>query len=112
MPPGAFSFNGSRTVLSVTEERLFGVGLMGDFYCLDRESGELLWKKHLVKDFGGKDPLWGVPQTPFVHKGAVLVAAYGKSALLAKYDQQSGELIWSSCAGFCRDMGLPGSFRL
>lgn len=94
--PGKFSFNGSRTVPTVTAERIFGVGLMGDFYCLDRASGKLLWKKHLVRDFGGKDPKWGVSQSPFVYGDAVLVAAHGKSVRVLKYKQRSGDLVWRS----------------
>lgn len=95
--PGKTGFNGSRIVPTVTEDYIFGVGLMGDFYCLERKSGRLLWKKNVVKDFGGKKvQSWGASQSPFVHGDSVLVAVHGESVRIISCDQRSGEIIWQS----------------
>lgn len=94
--PGKSGFNGSRTVPTVTEDYIFSVGLMGDFYCVDRKSRKLLWQKNIVSDFDGPKPNWGVSQTPFAYKDSVLVAVYGSEVRIIKCDQETGEITWKS----------------
>ena len=45
--------NGARGTPTLDGDLLFAIGGGGDLTCLKAESGEVVWSKHLVKDFGG-----------------------------------------------------------
>ena len=48
------NYPGARTTPTVEGERLYALGSDGDLACLDMAKGNVLWKKHLRSDFGGK----------------------------------------------------------
>jgi outer membrane protein assembly factor BamB len=98
--PGEVSFNGSRTTPAVSENHIYAVGLMGDFYCLDRKTHQLVWHKKFEDEFSSAAPgHWGVAQSPSLYKNMVIVAPQGEDAFLAAYDQMTGNLLWKT-AGF------------
>ena len=40
---------------------------------LDRKSGKILWKMHLIDDFGGNLPTWGMTATPLLVDDKLIV---------------------------------------
>ena len=70
--PGKFSHNGSRSVPAVDADYVYTVGALGDFYCISRKTHKPVWKKQLVKDFGGKKPMWVVAQSPLLYDDLVI----------------------------------------
>jgi outer membrane protein assembly factor BamB len=114
--PGTLPYNnGSRNVPTVDGPLVFAVGPMGQFYCVDRESHQLRWSKHLVGDFrdsrvdvakapGNREeqlaraqlPTWGLTQAPLVYGDAVIVAPQTQSTGLVAYEKSTGNLRWRS----------------
>lgn len=95
--PGEVSFNGSRTTPTVTEKYVFSVGMMGDFYCIDRATHKPVWSTNLLKDFKGADPGgWGVAQSPSLYKDMVIVAPQAPNAFVVAFRQATGEIVWKS----------------
>ncbi len=94
---GRTSHNGSRTTPTVTENHVFTVGLLGDFYCFDRKTHKPVWSKNLLKDFGpSKKPNWGFSQSPSLYQDLVIVAPQSPAAFVAAYKQATGELVWTT----------------
>lgn len=94
--PGSVSYDGSRTAPTVTEDRLYCVGMLGHFHCIDLSSGKPLWAKNIRADFGEDVPRWGVTQSPSLYEELVIVAPQAKDAFVAAYHKDTGEIVWKT----------------
>jgi len=92
--PGRLSHNGSRSIPTVDEKRIYAVGPFGNVYCVDRHSGKPLWNLQLQKEFGSKVPNWGFSQSPLLVKDLVIVAPMSDQAGLAALQQETGKVVW------------------
>ncbi len=97
--PGKLSFNGSRSVPTVTRRHIYTTGAFGDVYCLDRKTHEVVWKRHLIDDFeGSKLPMWGIGFSPYVYKKWILLSLPNSRAGLVALDRKTGRTVWESPA--------------
>ncbi len=94
--PGKLSHNGSRSTPAVDKKYVFTIGAFGDFHCISKATHKPVWKKHLLRDFGGKRPGWGVSQSPVLYGNLVIVAPLGAQGGVVAYDKSSGKEIWKS----------------
>lgn len=98
--PGSISYPGSRSVPSIDDNRVYSCGPYGDLYCIDVNTHKPVWKKNIVKDFGGsKIPLWAISQCPLIYSDMVIVSYYKDpySGLVA-YNKMNGNVIWKTDA--------------
>lgn len=94
--PGETSHNGSRTAPTIDENRVYSVGMLGHFYCIDRKTRQPVWNKNLLTDFGVNKPGWGVVQSPSLYKDLVIVAPQAPDAYVVAYNKNSGDLVWKT----------------
>lgn len=98
--PGSASYNGSRTVPTVTDEYVYAVGLTGQFYCFDRASHALKWKIDLPAAYPpSSDPNWGYAQSPSIYGDTVIVAPQSPKAFVAAFDAETGAEVWANTSG-------------
>jgi outer membrane protein assembly factor BamB len=95
--PGKFSHNGSRSTPAADAQRVYIVGPLGHFHCLDRKTHGVLWKKNLLADYGGGKPKWAVAQSPLLYKDMVIVAPQKRAGIVA-FDKVTGETVWETPA--------------
>ncbi len=86
---------GPRTTPTVDGKRVYALAGQGNLTCLDSGTGEIVWKKNLVDDFGGKIPNWGYSESPLVDGQKVVVKPGGKKCVVA-LNKNDGELIWAT----------------
>ncbi len=72
------------------------LGATGVVSALDTETGVLLWKASLAKQFSATTPDWGFSSSPIIHKGTVIVSPGASRASVVAFDLLSGKLLWSS----------------
>lgn len=102
--PGRTSHDGSRMTPTVTDSHVYAVGLTGQFYCVDRNDGSLVWRRDLPNDFPVRGNLrWGMVQSPSIYKNLVIVAPQSKDAFITAFDKSTGDLVWASA-----NLGKPG----
>lgn len=94
--PGGVSHDGSRTAPTVTEDRVYFVGLLGHFTCLDLATHKPVWTRNICADFGVEVPRWGVAQAPSLYKNLVIVAPQAEEAFVAAFDKDTGEVVWKT----------------
>ena len=94
--PGWGHFAGPRCTPTVDGDLVFAVGQYGQVACLDASSGEEIWRKDYIKDFGGELPEWGYCGMPLVDGKQVILVPGGKRGDLVALDKKTGELIWQS----------------
>jgi outer membrane protein assembly factor BamB len=96
VPPGPGS------TPTVVGDRLLALSREGDLLCLETETGRLAWQKNLVKDLGGKRPVYGYSQSPLVVGDRIILdigkesGVTGSTVAIAQAD---GALLWQSGIG-------------
>ncbi len=92
--------SGPRGTPTFHEGRLYTQGATGVVMCLEAATGEIVWKRDLREDVGGKPFTWGFSGSPLVAAGRVIVfAGVGEGKGVVAYDQATGELDWAAGKG-------------
>ena len=71
-------------------------GAFGDLHCVKLKSGEVVWRRNLLKDFGAELPEWGTCSTPLIVDEKLIVNPGAKNASLAALDRLTGRVIWTT----------------
>lgn len=88
----ALAGEGPRATPTLHEGRVYAMGGTGLLTVLDLESGELVWKRDVLRDSGGQEPTWGKSDSPLLLDELVVV---GAGSALSAYRAEDGELAWS-----------------
>lgn len=78
---------------AVDGEYMFSLDPKATFHCFDAESGQELWRKNLVQEYGTRIPPWYTGQCPLIEEDRVLIAP-GGTALVVAFDKATGDEIW------------------
>lgn len=89
-------FAGTRGTPTVTDDSVYFATGWGTLACVDLESKEVKWKHNLLTEFELDLHMWGMSQSPYLYEDLVLVAPTAKSAGVAAFNKNTGELIWKS----------------
>lgn len=89
------SYRGSRSAPTVVGDLIYAGSGMGNLYCLERETGNLLWTKDFSRDFEGIYPLHGHTEAPVIHGNKVFWTPGGREHNVVALDRFTGSLIWS-----------------
>jgi len=106
-PPAGAGHPGPRCTPAVADGAVYTLSAEGHFFCLDADSGKVLWAKDARKDLGASAGQWGLACSPLILGKAVVVDVGTVVAL----DRRTGQLLWKSRqhkAGY----SSPKPFRL
>ncbi len=96
---------GPRVTPTVVDDRLYFQGTMGHLWCLDAQSGAVVWKHDICKEYKCQPPRWGYASHPLVHGDLVYAVAGGDGQVLLAFDKKTGKEKWkrlsSKEAGYC-----------
>ena len=84
---------------TVDGERVYSLSQAGHLYCLSAISGDVIWTKHLVKDFGGRAPEWGYSCSPLIIDDMLILETGGVGNSNIALNKHTGEVIWQSGNG-------------
>ena len=88
---------GPRSTPTVDGDRVYVVGATGRFFCLDVETGEVLWSKDYVAEYDTSIPTWGIASSPLVDGDKLITVVGGEpESLVMAFDKRTGEEIWSA----------------
>jgi outer membrane protein assembly factor BamB len=89
--------NGPRATPTYHEGRLFSLGALGEFRCLDAETGRLIWRKNILDDNGATNLDWGMAASPLIVGDAVVVLPGGRTGRsVVAYNKNTGARLWSA----------------
>lgn len=102
------SFPGSRSTPTVDGKVVYVYGQHGGLYCLEAETGKIVWQKLMVKDLGAQNVTYGYAASPLLIGDLVIVPARilenkapkessikpTSNALLLAFNKRSGEEVW------------------
>lgn len=95
--PGAMDYsNAPRASAVIAGDLVYFQGAMGDLHCLRLATGELVWKRHLYRDFDATLLTWGASSPPLVAGDRLIVNPGGADASLVALDRHDGAEVWRS----------------
>ena len=86
---------GPRATPTVDGDRVYVVGAAGDLYCLDVETGDVVWEKHYIDDYDSFVPTWGIASAPIVDGDRLITVVGGEpGGLVMAFDKRTGAEVW------------------
>ena len=96
--------NGPRGTPAVSDGNVYSLGGNGDLTCCDAKTGDVIWEKNILKEFGGSNIGWGISESVLIDDGKVICTPGGNRATVAALDAKTGQTKWVS-----RIPGNPGA---
>jgi outer membrane protein assembly factor BamB len=84
----------TRTVPAVDRGRVYSLDPKCVFHCIDAATGQELWQKNLVRDYGARIPPWYNGQNPLVDEGRVILGIGGDEVLMVAFEGATGKEVW------------------
>ncbi|HKC84847.1 MAG TPA: PQQ-binding-like beta-propeller repeat protein, partial [Blastocatellia bacterium] len=86
--------NGPRSTPTVDNDRVYALTENGDLACLSAHNGVPVWRKNILKEFGGSNPGWLISESPLIDGDRVIVTPGGRGAGMVALDKMTGKEIW------------------
>ncbi|MEM7697521.1 MAG: PQQ-binding-like beta-propeller repeat protein [Verrucomicrobiota bacterium] len=90
--------DGPRSTPVVHEGKVYSLGSTGFVTCIDLQSGSLVWKRNVIKEFEGEVQKWGSANSPLIlaeEKTVVVPGTDLPGVNLVAFDLLSGETVWT-----------------
>ena len=86
---------GPRASITIIGELAYGLGAMGDAFCLEAKTGKLVWERNLAEEENCKAPIWGFAASPLSLGDEILyhIGAQPLGAVVA-LNQKTGVTHW------------------
>jgi outer membrane protein assembly factor BamB len=79
----------------VDGDRVYVVGASGTLLCLNTRTGDVLWRKDYVKDYGTQMPMWGIASAVLIDGDRVIAIVGGQpNAKVMAFDKMTGKELW------------------
>lgn len=86
---------GPRASVLVESGRAYSLGTFGRLFCLDAETGNVIWQKNLQSEYDVRTPIWGISASPVVEKDLLIVPTGGRdNASIVAFDKTTGDERW------------------
>src|SRR5215475_6272076 len=86
--------NGPRSTPTVDNDRVYAMTENGDLACLNANNGVPVWRKNILREFGGNNPGWLISESPLIDGNRVIVTPGGRGAGMVALDKMTGKEIW------------------
>jgi len=75
--------------------KVYSLGGMGDFFCLDALTGKVLWERNIFHDAKSSVLMFGTAYSPLIVDEKVILLPGGENGWsIAAYHKDTGEVIW------------------
>ena len=95
--------NSPRATPLIHNGLVYLLGAFGDLHCVKLDTGEVVWKRNIVQDFGARLLQWGVCASPLLVDDKLVVNPGARDASLVALDRLTGKVVW-------RSPGRPGAY--
>ena len=85
---------GPRSTPNVHDGKVYTLGAEGHLFCLDADSGKVIWSKDFNKDYNTKTALWGYTGHPLVDGKRLICIVGGEGSFAVAFDKDTGKEIW------------------
>jgi len=88
---------GPRATPTLDDGRVYSLGAIGDFFCLDAETGSILWRRNILGDTAAANLTWAQSASPLIVDDLVIVQPGGANdnSIVAR-NKLTGEVVWAA----------------
>ena len=106
-------FPGVRSTITVNDGKLYVYNGLGNLWCLDQTSLDIIWTKDMTKDFDGRNVTWGLVESPLIVGDKIFMTPGGEKNNMVALNKKTGALIWSStgtgrASSYCSPQFISG----
>jgi len=85
----------------IVNNKIIAIGVAGQMRCLDLNTGKLIWKRDLPKEFGRRKRMeeYGYSASPLRYHESIIVHVGGKEHAVIAIDPKTGSNLWKSAPG-------------
>ncbi|MGK0188159.1 MAG: outer membrane protein assembly factor BamB [Verrucomicrobiales bacterium] len=87
---------GTASTPTIDGDHVYNLSYDGQLRCLKLSDGSLVWKSHLVDDFGGKLSSWKYAGSPLVLGDLVILDCGGEGNSTLALNKETGKKIWGA----------------
>ena len=87
---------GTRCTVVVNDGKLYIGNSLGQLFCLDEATLNEIWKKDMLRDFDGKNIMWGMVESPLIVGDKIFLTPGGVKNNMVALNKHTGALLWSS----------------
>ena len=88
--------DGPRGTPTVVNGKVYGLGCNGDLTCCDAGTGDVVWQKNILNEFGGSNITWGISESVLVDDGNVICSPGGSRGTIVALNGDTGATKWAS----------------
>ena len=86
---------GPRTTPVVAGGRVYTLGAEGHLFCLNDESGDVIWGKDLKTEYDHQQsPVWGYSANPLLDGDKLICLVGGKGTAVVAFHKETGKELW------------------
>jgi outer membrane protein assembly factor BamB len=87
--------DGPRATPTYHDGRLYALGALGEFRCLDAATGTVVWRRNILADNQASNLEWGMSASPLIVDDKVIVLPGGSGGRsVVAYNKATGDVIW------------------
>jgi outer membrane protein assembly factor BamB len=90
------NYPGPRSTPTVDGGLFYTLGSDGDLVCAATATGQVVWHKHLLKDFEGKRGTWAYAESVLIDGDTLVCTPGGHRATMAALDKRTGAVRWQA----------------
>lgn len=87
---------GPRGTPTVEGDKLYALSESGELGCLKTSDGSVVWRRNILKDFGGQNPKWLISESPLIDGDRLVVTPGGQGAGIVALNKTDGKTIWTT----------------
>jgi outer membrane protein assembly factor BamB len=78
----------------VDGEYVYALTESGDLGCIRGKDAYVIWKRNILKDFGGNNPNWLLAESPLIDSEKLIATPGGRGAGMVALEKTTGKEIW------------------
>lgn len=95
-PDWSTNYNGPRGTITVNNGKIYLISGLGDVYCFDQNTLNVVWKKNILKEYNASNIEWGINEAPLIIGDKLIATPGGKQHNMVALNKNTGALVWSS----------------
>ncbi|HUT90359.1 MAG TPA: PQQ-binding-like beta-propeller repeat protein [Thermoguttaceae bacterium] len=85
---------GTRGTPTIDGDRLYHESPLGEVVCLDAKSGERIWARNILKEFGAENIQWALAESVVIDGNHAICCPGGPQASVVALDKGTGQTVW------------------